>query len=62
VQEATAVLGITVDTTRFRVHFSFTFLTVVRLNPYQHGLIPAYPPPKKRLTQPGSPPPSVARL
>ena len=55
---------ITVDSARLWALSNFTFLTVVHLNPYQRCLIPAYPPPKKRLIQPGRPPnpASVARL
>ncbi len=60
--EGAAALEITSHAARLRVLYEFTFLTVVCPNPYQRGLLPAYPPPKKRLTQPGSPPPSVARL
>jgi hypothetical protein len=57
------MLGITVyKAVRLWTLSNFTFLTLVRLGPYQYGLISVYPPPKKRLTQPGSPPPSVARL
>ena len=61
-REAAAELGITVDIVRFLAFSNFAFLTVVHLSPCQRVLILPYPPPKKRLTQPGSPPPSEARL